>query len=272
MSEQVLVTALYQYPVKSCRGIAVQRLPLDAIGPIGDRRVMLIDQRHQFVSQRTHPRLALVEVAWADGGIAVRAPEAAPLVVSLAAGDAALRPAQIWRDTVEARDLGEAAADYFSRYLGQRVRLVHLPDDSPRWVDRDYAPQPTRVGLADGFPLLLASEESLADLNARLDEPLPMDRFRPNLVVRGLPAWDEDDWRTMETVARADRALSLAVKKPCSRCNTTTVDQQSARRGIEPLRALAGFRRQGNKVYFGQNLLHAGPGVISVGDVFTITR
>lgn len=271
MSAHVVVTALYQYPVKSCRGLAMSSLQLDAIGPVGDRRFMLIDGNARFVSQRTQPRLAQVAVAWTSDGLALTAPGQAPLHVGeRRTGEEPRTHVQIWRDAVWTYDLGDEAADYFSRYLGAPVRLVHLPDESARWVDSDFAKQPARVGLADGFPLLVATEESLTDLNTKMERALPMNRFRPNLVVKGAPAWDEDEW----TLLRATRAggVDLAVVKPCSRCNTTTVDQDTAHRGLEPLRTLAGFRRRDNQVFFGENLLHSGPGTIAVGDRFEIIK
>lgn len=277
MSGQVTVTALYQYPVKSMRGRSVDLLTLDAIGPVGDRRFMLVDARGYFVSQRTQPALSLVDVSWGIDCLVLTAPGKPRISISeRRVGDEPKRHVVIWHDTVWTYDLGDEAADYFSDYLGVRVRLVHLPDESARWVDPDYAPKPARVGLADGFPLLLASEESLADLNAHLDAPLPMNRFRPNVVVRGLPAWDEDSWRLMRPLAAArptqPAAMELAVLKPCARCTTTTVDQQSGRRGLEPLRTMAKLRLRGDKVFFGQNLLHAGPGALRVGDVFDIVK
>lgn len=271
MSAHVVVTALYQYPVKSCRGIAVDSLHLDVIGPVGDRRYMLVDTNGRFVSQRTQPRLAQVEVGWMIDGLLVTAPGQPRLSIGeRRSGQEPRAHVQIWRDAVWTYDLGDEAAEYFSRYLGARVRLVHLPDESARWVDPEFADKPARVGLADGFPLLVATEESLADLNAKMERALPMNRFRPNLVVQGAPAWDEDEW----TLLRATRngGVDLAAVKPCSRCNTTTVDQDTAHRGLEPLRTLAGLRRRDNKVYFGENLLHSGPGQISVGDRFEIVK
>jgi hypothetical protein len=168
----------------------------------------------------------------------------------------------IWDDCCLAEWTGERAARWFSEVLETDCSLVHLPEASARTVDPDYAPPGHRVGFADAFPFLLISEASLADLNGRLDTPLPMNRFRPNLVIAGGTAFGEDALSAFRI-----GALPFRVVKPCDRCVLTTTDQATAERGVEPLRTLATYRRWDGKVWFGQNVVHEGTGRLAVGDV-----
>jgi uncharacterized protein YcbX len=167
---------------------------------------------------------------------------------------------QVWDDRCLARDLGDEPARWFSSFLGEQVRLVFMPDETFRQIDVDYVPGIRRVSFADGFPLLLIGEGSLDELNRRLPKPVPMNRFRPNLVLAGSEPFAEDTWASVQI-----GAVGFDVLKPCSRCVATTVDHDTAEAGKEPLRTLATFRKRGHGVYFGQNLLHQGPGSLAVG-------
>lgn len=262
----VTLTALHVYPVKGCRGLAPAAAWAGARGLEGDRRWMVVDGAGRFVSQRTRPRLAVVAPEPAAGALVLRAPGRGPLVVPLGpdggpAGGGAALPVTVWRDTVAARDAGAAAADWFGALLGEPARLVFMPDEARRAVDPVYATPDDVVSFADGFPWLLISEASLADLNARLPRPLPMDRFRPNLVVAGCAPYAEDGWRTVKIGEAVFRVV-----KPCARCTVTTVDQETGEAdGPEPLRTLAGYRRVGDGVMFGQNLLAERAGELRVG-------
>jgi len=166
----------------------------------------------------------------------------------------------VWEDTVAAPSAGAAAAAWMSEHLGCRCEVVYLPDTTERLVDEGYEPR-RELSFADGFPFLLISEGSLADLNSRLAQPLPMNRFRPNVVVSGCEPYAEDGWGVVVI-----GALRFVVAKPCSRCATTIVDQDTGERGREPLVTLARYRRAGNQVYFGQNLIHEDEGELAVGD------
>jgi MOSC domain-containing protein len=156
-----------------------------------------------------------------------------------------------------------------STFLHAHVRLVRMPDDAIRTLDPVYAPRPTdQVGFADGYPVLLISEESLADLNARMPTPLPMNRFRPHVVVAGWNApYGEDTWAEV----RIDQ-VQFDVVKACPRCVTTTTDQSTGERRVEPLATLAAYRRVPRGVLFGHNLVNAEEGTISVGDTVTVLR
>jgi uncharacterized protein YcbX len=261
------VASLHLYPVKACRGIALRTAAVERRGLQLDRRFLVVDEEARFVTQRTEPRLALVDVAVgpdASREIALSAPGAPSISVRLADVEPRRR-VTVWRDDVEAADCGDPAAAWMSQWLGKPVRVVCMPDDVERAVDPKYGREGDIVGFADGYPLLIASASSLGDLNARLPEPVGMDRFRPNVVVSGSEPWAEDEWRRLrigEVVVR--------VVKPCVRCTVTTIDPRTAERGVEPLRTLATFRARGNDVLFGQNCIPEGPGTIAVGDPVTV--
>ena len=167
---------------------------------------------------------------------------------------------KIWDENCKAQRCGEAADAWLSEFLELPCRLVFMPDSLARKVDPTYASESDLTAFSDGFPLLLLSEASLAELNGRLDVPVAMQRFRPNLVVTGCGAFAEDGWKWLRI-----GEMTLRVVKPCSRCIITTIDPATAERGEEPLQTLSEYRRQGNKVYFGQNLLHDGTGQLAVG-------
>lgn len=255
------LVSLHIHPLKGARGIQVERAVVEPSGLRHDRRFMLVDVRGGFVSQRSHPRLALVETALVDASLRLALPCGARVAVPLAP-EGPRREVEVWGDRVMAvRVEGEASA-LLSGFLGDALELVHMPPDVRRPVDPDYAERGDHVSFADGFPLLLASLESLADLNARLDEPVPMDRFRPNLVIGGGRAYAEDAHERVRV-----GALQFRMPKPCSRCQVTTVDQATGElSGPEPLRTLASYRAEGRRVYFGQNLIPDGTGALSVGD------
>ena len=264
---RIRLSGLYVYPIKSCGGIAAEEWDVDERGLRHDRRWMLVDEANQFISQRELPRMALIGIRIDPYGLIVSAPGMPSLQVPFLPPEGHLLRAQIWDDVVETLPVGGGADRWFERFLGVKCKLVYLPEESVRPVDRDYGRAGDQVGLADGFPFLLISEGSLAELNARLEQPLPMDRFRPNLVVGGCDPYAEDGWRVVRI-----GSIALRVVKPCARCAITTVDQRTATRGKEPLRTLATFRRSGTKVLFGQNLVHDGTGVLRAGDPAEVLR
>ncbi|HEY1013483.1 MAG TPA: MOSC N-terminal beta barrel domain-containing protein [Herpetosiphonaceae bacterium] len=255
------LAALYRYPIKSCKGFALDTAELDARGLADDRRLMVVDAAGRFLTQRELPRMALIEPRLAGAELTVRAPGAPDLTIACADDGPRLR-VTIWGDQCLAADQGAEAARWFSAALGLDCRLVRIAPEETRLVTPDYAPRPTdQVGFADGFPLLLIGQESLDDLNRRLDHPLPMNRFRPNLVVAGAAPYAEDSWTRIEI-----GGIGFDLVKPCARCAITTTDQATAERGKEPLRTLAGYRRVGDKVMFGQNVVHDRAGSLRVGD------
>lgn len=168
---------------------------------------------------------------------------------------------QVWDDSLNAVSVGEEAASWLSEMLGRPCKLVYMPDEATRFANPRYAPQNTPVSFSDAFPLLLISQGSLDDLNSRLAEPIPMNRFRPNLVVEGCSAYEEDTWQSLSI-----GSVALRAAKPCSRCTVPTVDQNTGERGSEPIRTLGTYRTRNGKVLFGQNLVHESRGILRVGD------
>ena len=264
---QVYLSGLYVYPIKSAGGILIEAWEVDGRGLRHDRRWMLVDEAGRFMSQRRYPRMALVRVRIEPDHLIVDAPEMPPLEVPLQPPDRKLRLAQVWNDLVEVSTVEDEADNWFGKFLGVRCSLVYLPEESIRPVDPAYGGTEDQVGLADGFPFLLVSEASLDDLNARLEHPLPVNRFRPNLVVGGCEPFAEDGWRLIRI-----GEITLRVVKPCARCTITTVDQRTAATSKEPLRTLARFRRAGNKVLFGQNLIHDHTGTLRSGDPVEVVQ
>jgi uncharacterized protein YcbX len=254
------LSALNLYPIKSAGGISVRDWEVDDFGLRYDRRWMVVDAYGGMITQRTHPRLALARPAIESERLIVHAPDLEPLTLPLYPSPAVSTTVTIWDDSCQALWQGDRAGRWFSALLDDEVTLVYMPDATWRPAESTYAPPSSRVSFADAYPFLLLSEESLAELNRRLAAPLPMNRFRPNLVTRGGPAFGEDALGAFTIGEIGFRAV-----KPCDRCAITTTDQETAERGVEPLRTLATFRKQDGKVYFGQNVVHQGTGCLAVG-------
>jgi uncharacterized protein len=259
------LSQLVYYPIKSAAGTQVTSWEVDGFGLRHDRRWMVVDPTGRHVTQRSSPRLALVRPRISDGRLLVEARGTAPLELELAPDDGATITVTVWDDTCEATLLGDPAAQWFSRYLDTPCRLVYMAERTIRPVDPDYAPTAARVSFSDAFPFLLLSEESLADLNSRMTQPLPMNRFRPNLVIAGGEAYIEDRLQGFEIGRIRFRGV-----KPCARCVVTTTDQETSGRGVEPLRTLATYRKVGGEVMFGQNVVHLGTGRLSVGEAVLV--
>lgn len=258
------VSALYLHPVKSLRGIRVERAELDARGLRGDRRWMVVDPEGGFLTQREHPRLALVHTALTDGHIQLTAPGMAPLTLPRV-WDGPRQPVTVWRSTVPAA-AHPAGGGWLSDFLGRRCRLVHMPPDVHRAMNPDHARPEERVSFADGYPLLITSQASLDALNQRLVQrgaaPVTMERFRPNVVVTGCAPFAED---ALQRVAIG--GVSFRGPKLCERCVVTTIDPETGQRsGGEPLKSLAALHTVGGRICFGMNLIHDGPGALRVGD------
>ncbi|WP_367325141.1 MOSC domain-containing protein [Streptomyces sp. HUAS ZL42] len=265
--------SIHVHPVKAFRGLAPREAVVEPWGLAGDRRWALIDDGGRVVTQRQQPRLALAAAEFLPGGgILLSAPGLDPLAVPLPEpfGTVTL---EIFGDKVEGVLADDAAHAWCSAYLGADVRLVHMDDPATRRpVDPEYALPGETVTFADGYPLLLTTAASLDALNSLIAQgehghegPLPMNRFRPNVVVAGTEPWAEDGWSRI-TVGEVD----FRVAKTCGRCVVTTTDQHTAGRGREPLLTLGRHRRIGGKLVFGQNLVPLTHGTIRVGDPVTV--
>lgn len=247
------ITELNIYPVKSCRGISLSRAVIQPAGLEHDREWMIVRPDGRFVTQREQPRLALIVPALEGPFLVLRAPEGGELRLPLQQ-DGATVQVQCWRDVCPAIDAGDSAAEWLSRHVGERLRLVRFVPSHRRLSSLEWTRGVEAENrFSDGYPVLLISEASLTDLNARLEQPLPMNRFRPNLVLNGLMAYQED---VVDELIAGE--LLLRGVKPCTRCIITTTDQSSGEvSGPEPLRTLKTYRlsRQPPGVLFGQNLI-----------------
>lgn len=263
-----VLTEINRFPVKSCRGETVDRAVVEPWGLAGDRRWMLVDEDGEVITAREANRLVLVDPAITADGLRLTAPDLPPLDVPTP-HPADQVPVSIWGSRLTAAAAGPEADAWFSKAAGLPARLVHLDDPTRRPTSPDFSEPGDRVSLADGYPLLVATEESLAALNDVVvaaaptgREPLPMTRFRPNFVVSGVEPWAEDDWRRV----RIGEAVFRAVKG-CARCVLTTIDPDTADREKEPIASLAKIRRWDGATWFGVNLVPDTPGAtIRVGD------
>lgn len=277
------LAALNVYPVKSCRGIAVTRarigvrgLMLDSpVSRVGDREWMIVDGAGRFITQREVPGLALVDIVVVPDVLRLSMQGMSSIDVPLAARRGATREVVVWQSSVPAHDEGPAVAAWLTAALGVEARLVRFDTTHERRCNPEFAgASGAHTAFADGYPLLVAGEASLADLNQRLvakaSTALPMNRFRPNIVLAGLPAYEEDH---LDTVEVDDIVIKLV--KPCTRCTTTTTDQATAIRGVEPLPTLAAYRHhdQLGGVTFGVNaIITSGAGSeIAVGSTTSCT-
>ena len=221
---------------------------------------MIVDANGKFVTQRERSELALVDVALEADRLRLNAPGRAELVLPLSHESGVPRTVEIWRD----RALGmvhELGSAWFTNYLGSSHELVYMPEHHRREVNPERAKPGDIVGFADGYPFLVISEASLADLNSRLEVPMAMERFRPNIVLSGCAPFAEDDYARVQIGEIAFRGV-----KRCDRCVVTTIDPLNGERGKEPLRTLAKYRTLDQKVWFGMNLIHDGLGTLRVGD------
>lgn len=264
----ITLSGLYIYPIKSAAGIALTASQVEERGLQYDRRWMLVDQAGQFMTQRQHPRMALIQVAIAadEGRLAIAAPNMPPLSVPLQPTRKGQLSVQVWRDICGAIPMDDDINNWFSRFLNVRCQLVYMPDTSRRLVRQSFGASQL-VSFADGYPFLLISQASLDNLNQRLDNPISMDRFRPNFVVEGVDAHAEDAWSQIRI-----GTVAFQVMKPCSRCIMTTVEQSTAERerNNEPLRTLAQYRLWDGQIWFGQNLVQHELGTVQVGETVDV--
>jgi uncharacterized protein len=250
MSVIATVTDLFVYPLKSARGIACPRVRLAATGFEADRQWMLVNVHGVFLSQRTHPQLACIVPDLDAGELVLHAPGLPPLRLPRNCSGERLC-VRVHQDRCVGLDEGADAAEWASRAAGEAVRLVRVPPHNERRANPAFAGTAAApMGFADGFPVLVCNAASLADLNTRLATGIPMERFRPNVVLEGLPAWAED---RIDTLTLGEVTLRLV--KPCTRCTIPSIDQRTGRPSIDPTPALRRFRfdKLLRGVKFGEN-------------------
>ena len=268
MSGDARISGLFVYPLKSARGIACSRVRLTTTGFEWDRQWMLINSNGVFLSQRSHPQLARVIPRIEDEELVLLATHLPPLRLGRVSAGRRI-PVRVHRDRCLGVDEGDAAAEWATHVAGEPARLVRVPAASERFADPHFAAA-ARLGFADGFPVLVCNQSSLEDLNTRLPQSIPMDRFRPNIVLEGLPAWAEDRIEALTV-----DGVTLRLVKPCARCTIPSVDQLTGQPSTDPAPVLRQFRY--DKVLrgltFGENavIVTAGAGELEHGAVCRVS-
>lgn len=267
---EMTVSGLFRYLIKGCAGEPMQEVRLDKYGIVGDRRGMIVDREGKFLSQRTHPRMALIKPTLCESGVELEIPGLRSRCYNPFSfpGERQRVQVTVWKDEVEALDQGDPIAALLTEFLETECRLVWMPQDFRRNVDPRFARRGEQAAFTDAFPILLIGEESLEELNTNLDAPVPMNRFRPSITVAGSWPYAEDDWAYIRI-----GGIKMHVAKYCARCEVTTIDQETGERtGNEPLKTLASYRTMAEPTtgsrgaMFGQNVIHLGEGVLRVGD------
>ncbi len=257
------VSNLTYYPIKACRGFDLTESHIERRGLVNDRRMMVVTPEGEQVTQREYAKLALVIPTLKNDLLSLSAPKFNSIQFAIQkTGNA--RPVNIWHTKgVNAIDQGDESARWLSDWLGAPMRLVHITDGVQRKLNPDFAVHANdHTGFADGYPILIASEASLQDLNSRLDasRPLPMNRFRPNIVVKDCGPFEEDTWKRIRI-----GGVEMALVKPCDRCVVTTIDKETLEQSKEPLKTLNTYRKQIGGVMFGMNIIPLNEGQIKTG-------
>lgn len=262
------LSEIWIYPVKSLGGIPLQNAKVTDRGLEHDRRWLLVDDGGLFLTQREFPELALFKTAIDDSFLTIthqkQTSESLQIAFNQSSFDVKNRiEVTVWDDTIDAFEVSETASAWFTELLGFSVHLVYMPEESHRKVDNEYAVSGNEINsFSDGYPFLIIGQSSLDDLNSRLEQPIPMNRFRPNFVFTAGEAYEEESWHEIYI----GEFLFFGVK-PCGRCVITTIDQElGVKSGKDPLLKLSKYRKAGKNVFFGQNLLGTQLGAVSVGN------
>jgi uncharacterized protein YcbX len=226
---------------------------------------MLVDEQNRFLTQREYPQMALFRVQIENEGLLVTHRVNGSVSIPFKQNDQTKQEIAIWDDICTGVFVSTKLDAWFSEAMGIKCRLVHMPEATRREVDQRYAQPGMITSFSDAYPFLLIGQHSLDDLNSRLAEPLPMDRFRPNIVFTGGLPFDEDLMNHIQIAG-----IDFYGAKLCARCVLTTINQQTAVKAKEPLKTLASYRLKNKKILFGQNLVHEGTGVITIGDILNV--
>lgn len=261
------VSELYIYPIKSLGGIALNSASLLERGFEHDRRWMLVNANNEFLTQREITAMAFLKVQLTEQGLFITniSKPGEELFVPFEPTVAETEMVTVWSSRCRGQRVSDAADAWFSKQLGFTAKLFYMPDTTRRYVDGRYAHNKEITSFTDGYPLLLIGQASLDDLNSRLEQAVPMNRFRPNIVFTGGTPFQEDYMKHFDI-----NGITFFGVKPCARCVMTTINQQTAEKAKEPLKTLSTYRLKNKKILFGQNLLHQGTGIISIGDTITI--
>lgn len=256
------------YPIKSLGGIALEEAWVEKRGLQYDRRWMIVDEKGLFLSQRTLPKMALLQVALQPNHIiiSVKADSSKSVIVPIKQTTGNNIRVTIWDDQCIASIVSKEANDFLSDFFDQKVTLVFMGEDSLRPVEDHRQSGFNMVSFADAFPVLLVGQSSINELNSRLKEPVSIDRFRPNLVFEGGDPYIEDQFENFSIGEVAFKGI-----KPCSRCQVININQQNGVKALEPLTTLAKYRKTGNKVMFGENVIQLNLGKIKVGDTIKVS-
>jgi uncharacterized protein YcbX len=267
------IASLHVYPVKGLKGIDLPSARCTERGLEHDRRWMVVDAEGDFLTQRSHPRLATIWTALRDGTLELSAPDMDPVEVPLVPEAAAPLKVRVWNSVVDALPVSRFADSWLTEYLREPLRLVYMPETTRRPSNKQFTGGEERlVGFADGYAYLIVGRSSLGDLNARLRDEgsaaMPMNRFRPNIVIEGTEPYAEDTWKDI----RLGDDVVLRSSKPCGRCQVTTTDQSTGEvLGPEPLRTLSTYREHKDfGPLFGMNYVTVRTGPVKVGDTVAV--
>ena len=246
----MIIESLHIYPVKALAGISLQEAEVTPRGLKYDRRFMLVTDDDRFITQRTHPQLTQFGVEIMGNDLMISHPESGRVQTSLTPASEPSGRATVWNDEVLVSKVRKEVDRFFSKALGESIRMVGMPDCSVRQVDLQYGEPGELVSFADGYPVLVLGRASIEELNTRLDNPVPIKRFRANIIVSGSGAWEEDSWKEVS----AERVV-LKMAKQCARCIVIRTDQQTGERSDEPMTTLLTYRRFDKKVMVGMNAI-----------------
>ncbi|WP_159470036.1 MOSC domain-containing protein [Dyadobacter sp. 3J3] len=264
----MLLSEIWIYPVKSLGGIRQKKAHVKEEGLQYDRRWMIVDEKGKFLTQRVNANMALLDVEIFDKGLMIshRLQVGNQILVPFESISRQTIQVKVWDDIVLARTVCDQADKWLSSQLGKNVRIVEMSEHSLRKMDPAYTGKEAKVSFADDFPYLLISEGSLQDLNSRLEQPVTMNRFRPNFIISGTEPFAEDSWKKIRI-----GQVEFIVAKPCERCVMVSIDPETGQKSSEPLKTLATYRKVDKNIFFGQNLVSLQNGILLEGDEIVIT-
>jgi uncharacterized protein YcbX len=256
------LSEIFIYPIKSLGEISVDSAIAEERGLKYDRRYLLVDENDMFMTQRDFPQLAFLKLSFGEHGFKVlNTQNNSHILIPFESDSKENISVTIWDDVCKAVKLSNDLDDWFSDAINKKCSLVYMPDDEKRIVEKKYINNEHLVSFADAYPYLIIGQSSLDDLNARLENPIPINRFRTNFVFSGGKPFEEDNWKDFRI-----GDVNFKAVKPCARCVITTTNQDTAERSSEPLKTLSSYRKFDNKVMFGMNVVCFNNGHVSVGD------